>query len=335
MNYLFVLLCLVGSVAIGFAAFSLFRVGHYKYIKLKRSNAGAKRLKKLRYVVPASFIGILSLPVLLYIVNFRNSVLAPTASEWGQFGDYVGGLLNPIFGFSSLLALLYTIRIQSQELRLTRLEFEKSVKAQEQMVNEEQNNRRQSLLIQDYLYVSSTVRTLCRELNSMLAKDLDFKAPPDVGLSLIPYGLGGILGMSHASIKAGASNEEYTFLRQPSATKINIESQLGSAENQSKFETACYDYCLLAHDLFAHARMLSDLCTKLSIDVVNEHTQRNDFKLIARHLFNAYFFTKIGDQGNFVPDFFIPRFDAVMMEHFEQKELAFGLKSAGHYDKTT
>ncbi len=334
MNYLFVVLCLFTAIAIGFAAFSLFRVGHYKYIKLKRSNAGAKRLRQFRYAVPASFMGILSLPVLLYIVNFRNSGLAPTASEWGQFGDYVGGLLNPIFGFSSLLALLYTIRIQSQELRLTRLEFEKSVKAQEQMVNEEQNNRRQSLLIQDYLYVSSTVRTLCRDLNSMLAKDLNFQTPTGTWASLLPYGLGGVLGMSVAAIKAGGSNDEYAFLKQPMVTKLSIETTLGSSENQSKFDVACYEYCLLSHELFSQAQMLSDLCKKLSIDVLNERTQQNDFRLIARHLFNAYFFTQIGPQGNFVSDFFIPQFDAVMMDFFERNKLAYGLKSLDELTKS-
>lgn len=51
--------------------------------------------------------------------------------ELGVIGDYFGGMLNPVFGFLSLLALLYTIniqlkalKIQSEELKLTREELE-------------------------------------------------------------------------------------------------------------------------------------------------------------------------------------------------------------------
>lgn len=64
----------------------------------------------------------------------------------GVIGDYFGGMLNPVFGFLSLLALLYTIniqlqalKIQSEELKLTREELEatreelaRSAKAQEE-----------------------------------------------------------------------------------------------------------------------------------------------------------------------------------------------------------
>ncbi len=44
----------------------------------------------------------------------------------GTKGDYYGGLLNPIFGFLSLMALLYTIVLQSRELSLSRQELEET-----------------------------------------------------------------------------------------------------------------------------------------------------------------------------------------------------------------
>lgn len=67
-------------------------------------------------------------------------------SELGTIGDYFGGLLNPVFAFLSFMALLATIKIQSnalkvssdelsnsrQELELTRGEIEKSRRAQEE-----------------------------------------------------------------------------------------------------------------------------------------------------------------------------------------------------------
>ncbi|HCU64563.1 MAG TPA: hypothetical protein DF774_02255 [Rheinheimera sp.] len=52
-----------------------------------------------------------------------------TAAKYGQMGDFFGGMLNPILAFASFIALLYTIRIQSEELRLTKDELAKSAEA--------------------------------------------------------------------------------------------------------------------------------------------------------------------------------------------------------------
>lgn len=41
---------------------------------------------------------------------------------WGQLGDFFGGVLNPILSFVAILAVLYTIRIQSKELAEAREE---------------------------------------------------------------------------------------------------------------------------------------------------------------------------------------------------------------------
>lgn len=48
---------------------------------------------------------------------------------WGQFGDFVGGILNPLFSIIGLLALLYTIVLQSEELRRSTRELKSSAKA--------------------------------------------------------------------------------------------------------------------------------------------------------------------------------------------------------------
>lgn len=50
------------------------------------------------------------------------------AANLGAQGDYFGGLLNPVFGFLSLMALLYTIVLQSRELSLSRQELEETRK---------------------------------------------------------------------------------------------------------------------------------------------------------------------------------------------------------------
>jgi len=49
--------------------------------------------------------------------GFQLVNLSGKQEAWGQFGDYVGGILNPLFSLTTLFALLHTIYLQSKELR--------------------------------------------------------------------------------------------------------------------------------------------------------------------------------------------------------------------------
>ncbi len=74
----------------------------------------------------ALFIGVSAF--LWYFINFTGG-LSPQREVWGVFGDYIGGILNPIFSFLALAALLLTIIIQSKELEQTRRELERTADA--------------------------------------------------------------------------------------------------------------------------------------------------------------------------------------------------------------
>src|SRR5688572_25251711 len=45
--------------------------------------------------------------------------------HWGQFGDFVGGLLNPVFAFAGFVVLLVTLREQRKQIESQRQELEK------------------------------------------------------------------------------------------------------------------------------------------------------------------------------------------------------------------
>lgn len=49
-----------------------------------------------------------------YFVNFHGP-LSDQADDWGQFGDYVGGVLNPLLSFCAFAGLLVTLRAQNAE----------------------------------------------------------------------------------------------------------------------------------------------------------------------------------------------------------------------------
>lgn len=60
-------------------------------------------------------------------------------AAFGQMGDFFGGLLNPVLAFSSFIALLYTIFIQTKQLEIsrkeliaTRAELKASIEAQQE-----------------------------------------------------------------------------------------------------------------------------------------------------------------------------------------------------------
>jgi hypothetical protein len=72
----------------------------------------------------------------------------------GQLGDFLGGTLNPIFGFATVCLLLWSVFIQRQELSLTRLELAKSSTALhgqlQQAHNESTRHQLGQLLEQEY-----------------------------------------------------------------------------------------------------------------------------------------------------------------------------------------
>lgn len=58
--------------------------------------------------------------VTVYARNFLPWELSSKNEAWGQFGDYIGGTLNPILSFFALISLLITLWVQSQSLDTAR-----------------------------------------------------------------------------------------------------------------------------------------------------------------------------------------------------------------------
>jgi|RifCSPhighO2_12_1023870.scaffolds.fasta_scaffold57071_1 hypothetical protein len=76
----------------------------------------------------ASTVPVALVLLALYFYKFHGG-LSGDPAVWGQLGDYIGGLLNPFFSFIALLALLYTIRLQSEEMRNSTAELKHSAQA--------------------------------------------------------------------------------------------------------------------------------------------------------------------------------------------------------------
>ena len=144
-----------------------------------------EKLKCYGWTIFFIVILIISAVLGMFIFQFKDIPLSETADAWGQFGDYLGGTLNPFLAFLSFSALLFTIFIQLKqlvfseqqlsttlnelnlsrsELSLTRSELKRSADAQSdsKKVMEEQ------LLTQSLQQFDSTFFAMLRELNSLL-----------------------------------------------------------------------------------------------------------------------------------------------------------------------
>lgn len=59
---------------------------------------------------------------------------AVEADKWGTFGDFFGGLMNPIVAFAAFYWLTQSVKLQKQELAETRAELRSAAEAQKQLV---------------------------------------------------------------------------------------------------------------------------------------------------------------------------------------------------------
>ena len=87
-----------------------------------------KKAKKKLPLILISF-GLFALFLIVSVFGyygyiFSNFKIDSNVEHFGQFGDFIGGTLNPILAFLSFMALLYTIKIQTDELKLSREELE-------------------------------------------------------------------------------------------------------------------------------------------------------------------------------------------------------------------
>ncbi len=77
------------------------------------SDAG--RTNVLMWITTTAGALIALVVVFLYKSHFGS--IEDTHERWGQFGDYFGGVLNPIFSFLGLVAILVTLRLQISQTR--------------------------------------------------------------------------------------------------------------------------------------------------------------------------------------------------------------------------
>lgn len=100
------------------------------------------------------FVGVIALVTVgIYISEF-GTIRSQKQDVWGQFGDYIGGVLNPIVSFIALVVLAKTYRHQKHELSMTA----KALRAEQQLANTERQESRFFDLLTLYLTTIAEIR---------------------------------------------------------------------------------------------------------------------------------------------------------------------------------
>ena len=110
-------------------------------MKLEKNESITRSEKRVLNTGKWVLINIVSVLVIFYFYNFYNTTMLTQESS-AQFGDYFGGVLNPVLSFATICLLVWSIQIQLRELKLTRDELKLNTKSlQEQALElKRQNN---------------------------------------------------------------------------------------------------------------------------------------------------------------------------------------------------
>ena len=113
-----------------------------------------------------AFVG---LALLFYMTRFllAGSGLSSDPAAWGQFGDYFGGLLNPVIAFSAFLWLARGVQIQRQEMRDAYRALQASADAQNAMLRIQQQQIERMDVQNKNLEIAAIVRERANIIDSI------------------------------------------------------------------------------------------------------------------------------------------------------------------------
>lgn len=91
-------------------------------------------------LVPVTFA---TVAVLVYAIVFRELPVTESPGAWGTFGDFLGGLLNPLVSTLTLFVAVSVWKLQREELELTRNELAQTKLAMEDQAQTTKQQRQE------------------------------------------------------------------------------------------------------------------------------------------------------------------------------------------------
>lgn len=110
-------------------------------------DAGEVRYVRLTWVLFIFTISVFIITIAIYAFNFSGTQLSSASGDWGTFGDFLGGVLNPIVGLINMAFVMLTLRQNhkalnqnAEEIRLATSEAKQAREAQQGMLGIEKQN---------------------------------------------------------------------------------------------------------------------------------------------------------------------------------------------------
>lgn len=108
-------------------------------------------------LVPATFaLGAIA----AYTVVFRSMPATENPAAWGTFGDFIGGLTNPLVSVLTLFVAISVWRLQKAELELTRGEMAQTKEAMADQAKTAEQQRREQRFFDLFHVYQSTVESV-------------------------------------------------------------------------------------------------------------------------------------------------------------------------------
>jgi hypothetical protein len=125
--------------------------------------------KRLIFVAATTALALVVGVATTYTSTFGTH-LASSQDLWGQFGDYFGGILNPLFSMLAFLALLWSIVLQREEFH----KATEHLSTQSELSRKQLSNLEDERMSQELLHVIKDIDT---RLDVLLLTDV---SPPEV-----------------------------------------------------------------------------------------------------------------------------------------------------------
>lgn len=149
-----------------------------------------KRLQILMTISTNVAAGIFVFVFLMYFINFGALGLSPNNGDWGTFGDFVGGILNPTIAGLALYWLITSVNLQIKELKKTNEALAATVKTAKEQQNQVSIQNFESLFFQllrtkddalnDIIYVLGSIEenTSLKSVDAIKQHIIKFKSNP-------------------------------------------------------------------------------------------------------------------------------------------------------------
>ncbi len=135
-----------------------------------------KSVKFSRRLVTSIFIITLASYIGWFFLS-QGQFLSVKSADWGAFGDFVGGLLNPLIAYSAFYWLTVSVIVQKRELAETKQALIDSSKAQQEQVKMQaaQVQVQKELMIAQKEQVTEVYRSSAIEVISIRLREFTMK----------------------------------------------------------------------------------------------------------------------------------------------------------------